>query len=101
MQSGHENGSFRARFVRLDKRVYAGLNLALGCLQRGQRQVSGRTVVEYINRLLLMEAIWLLESTTLSIDEIAARINYSDSTTFGRFFFRMKGVTPREYRKGL
>ena len=70
-------------------------------LSRAVRQVSGRTVVEYINRLLLMEAIWLLESTTLSIDEIAERINYADSTTFGRFFFRMKGITPREYRKSL
>ena len=81
---------------------YAGaLNVTPTYLSRVVRQVSGRTVVEYINRLLLMEAIWLLESTTLSIEEIAERINYADSTTFGRFFFRMKGVTPREYRKGL
>jgi len=77
------------------------LNVTPTYLSRVVRQVSGRTVVEYINRLLLMEAIWLLESTTLSIDEIAERINYADSTTFGRFFFRMKGVTPREYRKSL
>ena len=77
------------------------LNVTPTYLSRAVRQVSGRTVVEYINRLLLMEAIWLLESTALSIDEIAERINYADSTTFGRFFFRMKGVTPREYRKSL
>ena len=77
------------------------LNVSPTYLSRAVRQVSGRTVVEYINRLLLMEAIWLLESTALSIDEIAERINYADSTTFGRFFFRMKGVTPREYRKSL
>jgi AraC-like DNA-binding protein len=77
------------------------LNVTPTYLSRAVRQVSGRTVVEYINRLLLMEAIWLLESTSLSIDEIAERINYADSTTFGRFFFRMKGVTPREYRKRL
>ena len=77
------------------------LNVTPTYLSRVVRQVSGRTVVEYINRLLLMEAIWLLESTSLSIDEIAERINYADSTTFGRFFFRMKGVTPREYRKSL
>ncbi len=71
-------------------------------LSRVVRQVSGgRTVVDYINQMLMMEATWLLESTTLSIDEIAERINYADSTTFGRFFFRMKGVTPREYRKSL
>ena len=77
------------------------LNVTPTYLSRAVRQVSGRTVVEYINRLLLIEAIWLLESTSLSIDEIAERINYADSTTFGRFFFRMKGVTPREYRKSL
>ena len=77
------------------------LNVTPTYLSRAVRQVSGRTVVEYINRLLLMEAIWLLESTSLSIDEIAEKINYADSTTFGRFFFRMKGVTPREYRKRL
>jgi len=77
------------------------LNVSSTYLSRAVRQVSGRTVLEYINRLLLMEAIWLLESTSLSIDEIAERINYADSTTFGRFFFRMKGVTPREYRKSL
>ncbi len=70
-------------------------------LSRVVSQVSGRTVVEFINRLLLMEAIWLLENTPLSIEEIAERIGYADSTTFGRFFFRMKGVTPREYRKSL
>ena len=77
------------------------LNVTPTYLSRAVRQVSGRTVVEFINRLLLMEAIWLLESTSLSIDEIAERVNYADSTTFGRFFFRMKGVTPREYRKSL
>ena len=77
------------------------LNVTPTYLSRAVRQVSGRTVVEYINRLLLMEAIWLLESTSLSIEEIAEKINYADSTTFGRFFFRMKGVTPREYRKRL
>ena len=77
------------------------LNVTPTYLSRAVRQVSGRTVVEYINRLLLMESIWLLESTSLSINEIAERINYADSTTFGRFFFRMKGITPGDYRKSL
>lgn len=77
------------------------LRVSPAYLSRVVRQVSGRTVMEYVNRLLLMESIWLLESTSLSINEIADRVGYADSTTFGRFFFRMKGVTPREYRKSL
>lgn len=70
-------------------------------LSRVVRQVSGgRTVIDYINQLLLMEAIFLLRQTSLSIAQIADRLHFADSTTFARFFQRMKGMNPREFRKG-
>ena len=69
-------------------------------LSRVVRQVSGgRTVVDYINQLLLMEAIFLLRQTTLSIAQIADNLHFAETTTFARFFKRMKGVNPREFRK--
>lgn len=68
-------------------------------LSRIVRQVSGgRTVLDYINRLLLMEAAFLLRQTPLSIAQIADRLHFADTTTFGRFFQRMKGVSPKDYR---
>lgn len=68
-------------------------------LSRIVRQVSdGRTVVDYINQLLLMEATFLLRQTTLSIAQIADRLHFADSTTFARFFQRMRGMNPRKYR---
>ncbi len=64
------------------------------------RDVSGRTVVDYINQMLLMEASYLLQQTSLPIVEIAYRLHFSETASFTRFFTRMKGMSPREYRKG-
>ena len=70
-------------------------------LSRVVRQVSGgRTVVDYINRLLLTEACYLLRQTTLSVAQIAEQLHFAETTTFARFFKRMKGMNPREFRKG-
>jgi len=64
------------------------------------REVSGRTVVDYINQMLLMEASYLLQQTSLSIVQIADRLHFSEAASFTRFFTRMKGMTPREFRRG-
>ena len=70
-------------------------------LSRVVRQVSGgRTVMDYINQLLLMEATFLLRQTSLSIAQIAEHLHFAETTTFSRFFQRMKGMNPREFRKG-
>ena len=64
------------------------------------REVSGRTVINYINQMLLMEASYLLQQTSLSIVQIADRLHFSEAASFTRFFTRMKGMTPREFRRG-
>ena len=67
-------------------------------LSRIVRQLTGRTVVDYINQMLLMEASWLLQTTNLSIAAIAERLHFADQSSFGRFFARMKGIAPKAYR---
>ena len=42
----------------------------------------------------------LFRQTLLSITQIAERLHFAEVTTFARFFQRMKGITPREVRKG-
>ena len=64
------------------------------------REVSGRTVVDYINQMLLMEASYLLQQTSLPIVQIADRLHFSEAASFTRFFTRNKGMTPREFRRG-
>ncbi len=70
-------------------------------LSRIVRKMSGRTVVDHINDLLLSEAKILLKSTGLNIVQIADRLHFADSPSFSRFFSRLAGVSPRQYRKGL
>ena len=70
-------------------------------LSRVVRQVSGRTVVDYINKMLLMEASFLLRTSQLSVSQIASRLHFADAPSFTKFFTRMKGKTPRDYQKSL
>ena len=67
-------------------------------LSRVVRQITGRTVVDYINQMLSMEASYLLQSTDLPIAVIADQLHFSDQAAFSKFFSRMKGVTPKKYR---
>ena len=69
-------------------------------LSRVVRQVTGRTVVDYINQMLLMEATFLLQTSRLSITQIADRLHFADTPSFSKFFSRLKGMSPKEYRKG-
>ena len=82
-----------------DLRFYAEqLCITTTHLSRIVRQITGRTVVDYINQMLLMEATWLLQTTDLSIADIAEHLHFSDQSSFGRFFTRMKGISPKSYR---
>lgn len=75
------------------------LNISKVYLSRIVRQVTGRTVVGYINQMLLMEASFQLRTSQLSISQIADRLHFADTPSFSKFFSRMKGMSPREYRE--
>ncbi len=68
-------------------------------LSRIVKRVSGRTVANHINRMLIMEACHLLRSTTLTIAQIADRLHFSEPAAFTRFFTRLKGQSPKQYRR--
>ncbi|MBR1468407.1 MAG: AraC family transcriptional regulator [Bacteroidaceae bacterium] len=85
--------------VHHDIAFYASaLNISPVYLSRVVRQVSGRTVVDFINQHLLMEAAYLLRTTSLSVSQIADQLHFADSPSFSKFFLRKKGVTPKDYR---
>ena len=96
-------------FIRLLPRHYAQhhdipfyaskLHITPIYLSRVVRQVTGRTVVDYINQMLLMEASFLLQTSKLSITQIADHLHFADTPSFSKFFSRLKGTSPKEYRK--
>ena len=76
----------------------SALNITPVYLSRVVRQVTSRTVVDYINQMLVMEASFLLRTSPMSITQIAERLHFADTPSFSKFFLRMKGVNPRRYR---
>ncbi len=77
----------------------SALSISPVYLSRVVREVSGGTVVGYVNRMLVMEASFLLRTSKLSIAQIAERLHFADTPTFSKFFARHKGLSPREYRE--
>ena len=69
-------------------------------LSRVVRQITGRTVVDYINQMLAMEASYLLQATDLPLADIADRLHFADQSSFSKFFSRMKGQSPKSFRQG-
>ena len=76
------------------------LNISPVYLSRVVRRVTGRTVVDYINQMLLMEASFLLRTSPMSITQIADRLCFADVPSFSKFFSRLRGVSPKQYRAG-
>ena len=75
------------------------LNMTTTHLSRIVKSVTGRTVVSYIDQMLMMEATWLLLSTDITISQIADRLHFASASSFDKFFTRMKGLSPKQVRE--
>ena len=62
------------------------------------REHTGISPARYILRLRIQEACRLLAESSLSIKEVAWRINVDDNTYFSAMFLREVGISPKEYR---
>lgn len=61
--------------------------------------VSGRTAGEWIDSYVILEAKMMLRNTAMSIQEVGAALSFSDQSFFGKYFKRLTGNSPREYRQ--
>lgn len=68
-------------------------------LSRIIKELTGLTVIQHIDHMLMMEATWLLKSTDYNIKEIAYDLNFADQGSFSKYFKRLKGISPKNYRK--
>jgi len=62
------------------------------------KRKTGFSVLDYFVRLKMQRAGYLLDSTTLSIQVIAAELGFEDPLYFSRCFRRVHNVSPTEYR---
>lgn len=62
------------------------------------KEKTGRSVSQWIDHILILEAKTLLKSTNLSIKEISNELHFGETSIFCRYFKRITGVSPKSYR---
>lgn len=62
-------------------------------------QSTGYSWTQFVNRLRISEAQVLLRNTAMSITEVGHAIGYSTTSLFCRWFSRVTGASPADYRK--
>ncbi|WP_455960899.1 helix-turn-helix domain-containing protein [Bacteroides bouchesdurhonensis] len=62
------------------------------------RSVTGYSAKKIIDDFAILEIKVLLQSTGLTIQEIADRLGFPDQSYLGRYFKRHEGMSPKEYQ---
>ncbi len=65
------------------------------------KDILGMQAGEVIRNRTLLEAKRLLTNQQLNINEIAFMLNFSDNSYFTKFFKKLEGITPEEFRKKI
>lgn len=74
------------------------LNFTPNYLSSRVKEYSGRTATEWIEESVILEAKTMLKHTDLTIQEIAYKLNFPTQTFFGKYFKRITGLSPKQYR---
>lgn len=81
-------------------REYAAqLNTSVATLNRHCRKHLGLSAQELIHQRVNQEAKRRLSFTQRSLEQVAQEIGFSDPAYFSRFFKRLNGVTPSQFRR--
>ncbi len=62
---------------------------------------TGKSALKVINEYVANECQALLLSTNLNLQQISDKLNFPSQAIFSKFFKRMTGLSPREYRKQI
>lgn len=77
----------------------ARMNLAPTYLNSICKQNLGKTLTELIQARVLLEAKRLFAYSDLHINEVAAKLHFTDVSYFIRWFKKSSGLTPEQFRK--
>ena len=69
-------------------------------IEKALKEITGSSFREFRQRVIVNEALRMLESNDcLSTKEIAVYLGYGSGTTFARFLRKQTGQTPTELRR--
>lgn len=62
------------------------------------KEHTGRAAADWIEQHVILEARAMLQSSDMSIQQIATSLNFPNQSFFGKYFKRATGVSPKQYR---
>ena len=64
------------------------------------KATSGKPANDWIDEHVALEAKALLKSTNMTVEQISDELNFPSQSFFGKYFKRVTGMSPREYKNG-
>ena len=62
------------------------------------KRISGKSVSEWIDNYVILEAKTLLKYSNMSVQEISYQLNFPNQSFFGCYFKRLTGMSPSQYK---
>jgi AraC family transcriptional regulator, transcriptional activator of pobA len=75
------------------------LNVTPSHLTKSVKNATGEPPMNFIYKMLVLEAKVLLRDTTQTVAEVAYQLSFEDAAYFNRFFKQHTGTTPSSFRK--
>ena len=70
-------------------------------LSRVIMEATGRSATDWIERCVIMDAKAQLSSTKKRVSEISDDLNFASPSFFGKYFKRITGLSPRDFREAI
>jgi AraC-like DNA-binding protein len=63
------------------------------------KTVTGKTAGDWIEDYVMLEAKAMLTNTDMTISQISDHLHFPDTSTFGKYFRRHTGLSPKDFKK--
>ncbi len=63
------------------------------------RETTGKTAARWIDDFIIMEAKNMLRYSGKNIQQVAYALNFSNQSSFGKYFKHITGISPSEYQR--
>ena len=63
------------------------------------KETTGKSVTEWITNYVILEAKSLLKTSNMTIQQISDELHFANQSFFGKFFKRITGTSPKEYKR--
>lgn len=74
------------------------MGLSAKYLSKIINEESGNTALKWIENYVILEAKALLKQGGMNIQQVSERLHFTNQNSFGKFFKRCVGMSPKEYR---